>query len=61
MNQVPDGVRQLTWMYIMTGSLAPVEMLAGFQIHSLRQSSWPGPDREPTMLVLMTPYGAPEN
>jgi hypothetical protein len=45
----------------MTGNEELAEAFAGFQTHSFKQSSWPGPDRTPTMLLLMTPYGAPAN
>jgi hypothetical protein len=45
----------------MTGNLELAEAVAGFHTHSFKQSSWPGPDFTPTMLLLMTPYGAPAN
>jgi hypothetical protein len=45
----------------MTGSEAVEEAFAGFHTHNFKQSSWPGPDRTPTMLLLITPYGAPAN
>jgi len=45
----------------MTGNIAPEETLTGFQIHNFKQSSCPGPDRDPTMLLLITPYAEPAN